>query len=251
VAQSADWFEQDDFWAAFESIMFPPERFEAAIGQVTNLSEMLALRPGTRVLDLCCGPGRHSVELAQRGMIVTGVDRTARYLDRARNRAEAAGVEVELVKSDMREFVRPESFDAAINLFTSLGYFEDSQDDLKVVKNVCDSLVEGGRFVIDTIGKEIICRIFVERDWHRVSDGTIMLEERSPAPDWSRMDNTWTLIKDGQTREYHFSHRLFSAVELCELCKQAGFGQTEVFGSLARSPYDHKAGRLVVVATKT
>lgn len=251
MTDSKDWFEQDDFWEAFELIMFPPERFEAAIQQVSNISDMLDLQPGTEILDLCCGPGRHSVELARNGMKVTGVDRTSAYLDKARHRAEAEGVSVEFVQSDMREFVRPEAFDIAINLFTSLGYFDDPEDDLKVLKNVHRSLRKGGRLVIDTIGKENLARIFRERDWHREDDGTIMLEERKASPDWSRMNNVWTLIKDGNQREFRFSHRIFSAVELSDLCRQAGFSHTRAYGSLACAPYNHTAARLVVIATKS
>ena len=76
-----------------------------------------------RVLDLCCGPGRHTVELARRGHEVVGVDRTAAFLDTAREAARAAGVAPELIRSDARDFVCRPPADVVLNLWTSFGYF--------------------------------------------------------------------------------------------------------------------------------
>ena len=96
------------------------------------------------MLDLCCGPGRFSIELAKRGFRVTGVDRTRFLLGKAKSREKKAGVKVEWVESDMRDFVRPGAFDLALSMFTSFGYFDDKADDLRVLRQVCESLKPGG-----------------------------------------------------------------------------------------------------------
>lgn len=112
------WFDNEDFWRDFYLYMFSPERFAAAKEEVSQIMALTQSSEGT-LLDLCCGPGRHSVEFAQRGFQVTGVDRSAFLLERAREHAAQTNTAVEWVQEDMRRFVRPAEFDLACNLFTS------------------------------------------------------------------------------------------------------------------------------------
>lgn len=243
------WYEDDSFWQAASASLFGDEAWLTAASDAGQLLALLDLDEGASVLDLGCGPGRYSIPLAGLGCSVTGVDRTAHYLDEARERAETAGLEVDFVEADMREFRRPEAFDAAISMLTSFGYFEDPADDLQVLGNVLDSLKPGGLLLIDTIGKEILGRIFQSRDWKRVGD-ELWLFERRPVRAWSWMENTWTRIRDGVTEEYEIGHRLFSAVELARLAQAAGFAETAAYGDLESAPYDENADRLVVLARK-
>lgn len=243
------WFEKNDFWERWASVLFPEERWEKAPEEVDNLISRLGISPGSTLLDLCCGPGRHALEFARRGFSVVGVDRTEIYLKKARNLAETEGLDLELVQEDMRAFCRPDSFDAAINLFTSFGFFEDSKDDELVAKNVHASLKDGGHFLMDTMGKEILARIFRERDWYDL-DGAMMLEERRVAQNWSWIENRWILVKDGKADEFEFGFRLYSAAEISALLRSGGFEGIEIYGDLAGAPYDHEANRLVVVARK-
>src|ERR1035441_7575659 len=134
-----EWFEDEALWRELYPYVFPAERVAAAAGQVTQILALTGAAGGA-VLDLCCGPGRHAVEFARRGFQVTGVDRSRFLLERARERADAAGVAVEWVLDDMREFARPAAFDLACNLFTSFGYFEREEDNLRVLGDVRPSL---------------------------------------------------------------------------------------------------------------
>src|SRR5262245_62252316 len=143
------WYDNDAFWETFGPCMFGAESLARAEAQVDAIVALMGLEAGARVLDLCCGVGRHAIALARRGCLVTGVDRMAAYLDQARERARAAGIEVELVRSDMRTFVRHEAFDAAVNLYTSFGYFDDPLDDLRVARNVAASVRPGGRALFE------------------------------------------------------------------------------------------------------
>src|SRR5512136_2486298 len=106
------WFENERFWAALAPIFFGEQRLVITPEQTDRLLALLELEQGSSVLDLCCGPGRHSVELARRGYRVTGVDRQTEYLAQARAKAAAENLAVELVLEDMRRFVRPRAFDA-------------------------------------------------------------------------------------------------------------------------------------------
>ena len=131
------------------------------------------------MLDLCCGPGRHSLEFARRGFRVTGVDRTAHYLTTARAAATREGLTVEFVQEDMRHFHRPAAFDLALNLFSSFGYFEDVANDLRVLQHLHDSLKSGGQVLLEMAGKEPLARMFQPRTWHRHAErDEYLLEER-------------------------------------------------------------------------
>jgi SAM-dependent methyltransferase len=243
------WHEQDAFWIKWAPLMFHERRWEIAEEEVANIISLLKVSPRASILDLCCGPGRHSLQLARTGFSVTGVDRTTTYLQEARKQAEKEGLDIEFIRDDMRDFCRPNTFDVAINLFTSFGYFEDLNDDKKVVTNAYRSLRESGVFLIDTMGKEVLARIFRERDWDE-ENGVLVLQERKVSRDWSWIENRWIMVKDGKADEYKVSHRLYSATELAALLKDCGFTAVDAYGDMTGAPYDHKAKRLVVVAHK-
>jgi SAM-dependent methyltransferase len=138
-----EWFADEAFWSASYVVTFPESRFVAAATDVEQILELVQRTEG-RVLDLACGPGRRSIPLAQRGFAVTGVDRSAFLLERARARGAEHGVAVEWLQADMRDFRRPDSFDLALSLFTSFGYFRDDADNQRVFDNVVASLRPGG-----------------------------------------------------------------------------------------------------------
>jgi SAM-dependent methyltransferase len=206
--------------------------------------------PGGHILDLCCGIGRHSLEFARRGFKVTGVDRTSGYLNQAREQANKEGLNIEFVQEDMRGFVRADSFDTIINMFTSFGYFEDEGEDRRVIANIHRSLKDGGLVLMETMGKEILARVYREHDWQEVEPGVFRLEERRVDDDWSRMRGRWILFKDGRQYENTLTHRLYSAAELESLLREEGFGETKAYGGLDGIPYDHQARRLVIVGRK-
>lgn len=242
------WHEQDLFWQTVP--LFDQERLEAAPAEVDALISLLGIVPPATVLDLCCGVGRHSLEFARHGYRVTGVDRTAAYLQTARQRASAEGLDVEWIEADMREFARGETFDVAINLFTSFGYFEDPAEDRLVVSNLCRSLRPGGALVMELMGKEVLARVFLPRDWTELPDGTLFLQERTVSRDWTWIENRWILVKDGQQRAFEVSHRLYDGAGLRALLLGAGFESVNLYGDLGSAPYDIDARRLVAVARK-
>ena len=244
------WFDDDSLWERIERRMNSKARLESAVEEVGQLLELTGVAPGSAVLDLCCGSGRHSIELARRGMNVTAVDRTQRYLDHAAEKARAEGLEVEFIRSDMREFSRPGAFDLVINMLTSFGYFRDPNDDALVVRNMSGSLNPGGRFLIQTIGKEILARIFQPNDWDEEEDGVLFLRQRRVMQDWGWMDNRWIVIDGADRFEFNVSHRLFSAVELKALVAGHGFSRAEAYGGTDGSVYDQTAKQLVVIGHK-
>ena len=243
------WHEDDRFWEKVSPIVFGQQCRQSTAPQINQLTALLGLKPPMAVLDLCCGLGRHSMELARRGFTVTGVDRTAVYVEKAKKLAAAEKLEIEFIQEDMRQFCRPDTFDLVLNFYTSFGYFENPAEDRRVIVNMEKSLKKGGRLVMDMAGKEILARIFRERDWHE-EDGVIWLEERKVSKDWTWIDNRWILLRGDRRDEFRVSHRLYSAAELAALLKDCGFRSVEIYGNLAGGPYDHTAERLVAVGHK-
>jgi SAM-dependent methyltransferase len=244
------WHDQDDWWEGAADIIFHTYAREHAPQQVEQVLALAAFEPPIRVLDLPCGIGRHTLEFARLGCRVTAVDRTQVYLDMAAQRADELGLNIELVREDMRVFQRPESFDLAVNLYTSFGYFEDPDEDQRVIDNFYVSLRPGGVLVMDMAGKEVIARIFQARDWRELEDGTLILEERRTSADWTWFSNRWIVIREGERRDYPFSHRIYGASDLRRVLENAGFEPIRIYGDLTGSEYDHNAQRLVAVARK-
>jgi len=226
--------------------MFGEPAWTRARSDVDQLANFLPT--GAAVLDLCCGPGRHALELVRRGFRVTALDRTAYYLDQARTQAKTENLEIEFVCDDMRQFARPGSFDAIINLSTSFGFFEDPADDRKVIENAYRSLREDGLLIMDMNGKEVLARTFVERTWFE-QDGKLLLLKRTVTKDWSWVEDLWIALENGTRREFVMSHRPYSGAELRLLLESCGFNPI-IQGNLAGAKYDQNASRLVAVARR-
>ncbi len=245
------WHEDDDFWAVFGPILFNAKRMAAAAPEVDGFLRLAAPLPGPRVPDMACSPGRHSLELARRGYRVTGVDRTTRYLEQLSSAAQAEDLDIEVVRRDMRDFRRPRGFDAALIWFTSLGYFEDPEDDHRALVNLHDSLVPGGRLAVDVLGKEIAARGFFERWWQWLDPDQLLLEERDVTRSWTWMNTRWTLLRGGERSTWGMAQRLWSASELVSAMERAGFVDVCAYGSLEGEPYDRRAWRLIVVGERS
>ena len=104
----------------------------------------------------------------------------------------------------MRNFVRPASFDLALSLFTSFGYFEDEQDDLRVLRNIHQSLKENGVLIIEVLGKERLARVWKDTMCNELADGSLIFQRPQIRDDWTRIRSEWTLVKDGTRANFHF-----------------------------------------------
>ncbi len=195
-----DWFESEALWARFFSFMFTDAHFTAAVENVPKIVALTGVTGGS-VLDLACGPGRFAVAFAQAGFRVTGVDRTRFLLDKARERATQAGATVEWVEQDMREFLRPDAFDLALNVYTSFGYFDDPAENRRVLESILASLKPGGTFVFEHIGKELLAGRFQPTQADNLADGSIMIQRRKVIDDWSRIDVEWIILEGGLRHE--------------------------------------------------
>src|SRR2546426_49649 len=179
-----EWFENEAFWRETYPYMFDGQRFAAADEQARKIMKLTGVRRGA-VLDLCCGPGRHSIAFAKRGLRATGVDRTRFLLMKARQRARSSRVRVEFVRSDMRDFVRPDTYTLALSMFTSFGYFDKQADERRVLLNIFTSLKAAGVCLIDVMGKERIAKVLQPTHATRYPDGALLVEVHEIFDDWT------------------------------------------------------------------
>lgn len=244
-----EWFDNETFWQDFYPYMFPEKRFVDTPGEIEKV--LALIKPnGKSVLDLCCGPGRCAVDLARRGFDVTGVDRTKFLLDKAKARAEKAGVMVEWIQNDMRDFLRPENYDLVLSMFTSFGYFDDRNEDLAVLRNIFTNLKPGGACVIELMGKEILARIFQPTRSDDLADGTKVIGRSEIFDSWTRVRNEWIVIKKGRAKSFFFHHTIYSGQELRDRMEQIGLTDVRLFGNLDGDEYGLDSTRLVAVGYK-
>jgi SAM-dependent methyltransferase len=244
-----EWFEDDAFWIDQYATMFSDQRFAEAAAGASKLVTLA--KPGGRdVLDLGCGPGRYAIPLAQAGFHVTGVDRTAFLLDKARQRAEAAQARVDWVQADMRDFIRPAAFDLVISLLSSFGYFESRGDDLTVLRNMLTNLRPGGACLIDVKGKESVARTLQPTTAEVHPDGAIIVKRCHVMAGWTRVRTEMIVIREAARRIFTFDVTLYSGQELRDQLESVGFCDVTLYGSLAGDGYGLDADRLIAVGRK-
>ncbi len=218
--------------------------------EVARIVELLSLPAGAAVVDLGCGRGRHAVPLSRRGYRVTGVDISEKMLKLARQRACRESVSVEWVREDMREFLRPDAFDACLSVFTSFGYFGDEENE-RVLSNVGRSLKAGGALLLDLRNAQKGLAGEEDREMVvTVPAGRLHLSvrfDRATGRAHAKHELTRT---DGIRISSGFDVRIYSEEELEAMIGRAGMRIRSVHGSLDGAPFSRGAERMVVIAIR-
>jgi SAM-dependent methyltransferase len=225
-----------------------PEADADAEANARSAARLSACPAGGELLDVPCGYGRHAIPLARAGYRVTAVDRSPTLLAEARRRAGDEGPE--LVEADYRELpFADERFDAALNLFTSLGYYGDDED-VRALAEIGRVLRPAGRLIIEIMHRDRLVHGFHEQDWHLVGAGRLLLEQRAFDAATGVAQTTQTLIeKTGERDSRTFSVRVYTATELVAMLMRAGFAEAKCYGDLDGGPFATTT-RLVIVARR-
>jgi cyclopropane fatty-acyl-phospholipid synthase-like methyltransferase len=143
-----NWFEEWFDSPLYEKLYSNRDEEEAR-RLIEFLEQTLSLNNCTSILDLGCGRGRHSITLAKRGYRVKGIDISKEAIRKAASKTKESGLDnIEFEVRDMRNPL-PETFDAIVNLFTTFGYFEQDEENLRVLDSVVKMLKDDGLFVLD------------------------------------------------------------------------------------------------------
>jgi len=195
--------------------------------EVQIFLDILKLSPEDRILDLCCGQGRHSLELARLGFkCVEGLDRSHYLIQKAKACAKKEGLNVKFKEGDARKLPYPaDTFDVILILGNSFGYFETIQDDLRVLKEVFRVLKPWGKLLIDVADGEYLRENFHPRSWEWIDKKHFVTRERSLSADGRRLISREiiTNVEKGVIADQFYGERLYSKENLFQLFKSAGF----------------------------
>lgn len=216
--------------------------------QVEGVVKMLELGPPARILDLCCGYGRHAIPLARMGYLVMGLDLSPVLLAEARRTAQEVGVDVALHQGDMRDIPWREEFDGCVMLGGSFGVFENEADNELVLQGVDKALKPGGRFVLDVANRDKIMRLYRVRDWQKQGDLLVWFENRfDPVAGAIHGIVRWQQGNDEGER--HNWMRIYTATELAAMLRRVGLEPVAFYGGYDLSEFTMDT-RIIVLARK-
>jgi SAM-dependent methyltransferase len=238
------------------------EKAEAEVEGLKGIFSEQGVPPGGSILDLACGIGRHSVLLAEEGYRVVGVDLSPTFIARAEESAAERGVDdrVEFRVGDMREIgmllgdLRGE-FNAVVNLFTSMGFWDEGTD-REILRQLLDLSAPDGVLVVDIVNRDWLVRNFQARDFYRWEDGRVQLAERRFDLESSRMFNVWEWYKEVDGDLVHqetieVDHRVYTLRELKGLVEESGWSYQTCYGGFDLGPLTFDSIRMMLVARKS
>jgi D-alanine-D-alanine ligase len=201
--------------------------------EVDLFADALQVDLQARILDLCCGQGRHSMELARRGYAnIEGLDRSHYLIQRAKAAAKKEGLSVKFREGDARKLpYPPDSFDAVIILGNSFGYFDTVLDDLRVLREVLRALKPWGKLLIDVADGEFLRQNYQARSWEWMDARHFVCRERKISADGNRLISREVIshVNKGVIADQFYAERLYSQESLTELLKITGAASEPVF----------------------
>ena len=221
------------------------------------LGEVLQREAGSHLLDVPCGNGRLSLELARRGYRLTGVDISEEFIEEARALAiqdqppaTAGGSDsVEFLLGDMRSIAGSSVYDGAYCFGNSFGFLEYA-DMEKFLAGVARALKPGARFVIETgMAAESLLPKFEAETSHQVEDIFVTIKEQYLAPE-SCVDSEYIFEREGTKESRKAKHWIYTAAEIGRMLERVGFSVKEMFGSLKREPFVLGSQELFVIAER-
>lgn len=241
-AVAQDWYAHS--FGALYPILYAHRSPEEARQQAAFAAEQLRITAGDRLLDLCCGNGRHLGALARYTQRLVGIDYSPELLFIARAQLPPPA---RLVRGDMRSLPFENAFDALTNFFTSFGYFQAEAENAQVPVQMAQALRPGGRFFMDYVNPDHLKRTLVPHS-ERTAEGFHVTEDRWIDLDTRRV-NKRTRIRRGQEPERVFgeSVRLYSQNEITVLLENAGLEIDAMFGDHEGRPVAPEYARMIVV----
>lgn len=215
----------------------------ATQNEVDLFISILAPAKESAILDLCCGQGRHALELARRGFTsIVGLDRSHYLITRARMLNEREGKNISFKEGDARKLCfPPDTFDYVILAGNSFGYFESLQDDLKVLNEVMRVLKPWGRLLIEVTDGDYMRKNFQPRSWEWIDTKYFVCRERALSKNKDRLISREVIshVKKGVIADQFYAERLYNRESLGNLLESAKFSDTtfhaEMTGSSTRN----------------
>ena len=244
-----NWYE-DIFNRQIFFDLYSEEDIRIAPQEVESIVKLLHLQPGLSILDVCCGYGRHAIELAKRGYEVTGIDLSPKQIGVAIQRAKEAGLAINFVVGDAREMKFQNEFDITLNLFLSFGYFQEEMDNLKMLEKIARATASDGLFLMDLWNREKQIRDFTPKEIEE--HGEIIIEKRWHFDPWEgrlNWENT-VIFPDRRKESWEHSIRAYTLVELKNILNEVGFQLEKVFGDFDSHDSTIDSPNMILVSRK-
>ncbi|MCW8803995.1 MAG: class I SAM-dependent methyltransferase [Ignavibacteriaceae bacterium] len=238
-----DWFNSENYIKVYS------HRDETEAEKLVELiTKNLILQRGSSVLDMACGSGRHAITFAKMGFNVTAVDLSERLISEAKKNALQTGVKIDFVLSDILEYETSSRFDLVVNLFTSIGYFENDEENFSVIKKAYNLLNQGGYFILDYFNKDYLLKNLIPTTIFS-ENGFRITQNRSI--EGARIVKKITIENDGSVEEFYESVRLYDYEEILNYIKKAGFATIKQYGDYFGNNYEREtSSRLIIFASK-
>ncbi len=242
------WFETW-FDTPYYHLLYKDRDFQEAEKFITLLADYLQLPTNSRVIDLACGKGRHSVFLNQLGFDVLGVDLSRASILHNKN-FENQHLRFEI--HDMRTALFPELIsekaNGIFNLFTSFGYFDTEEEDLQVFRSVADALDSDGFFVLDFLNEKKVRNTLVKQETVVKGDVSFSIK-RTIENDFVIKDIFFTDL--GNTHHYQEKVKLHTLKQITDYGEKYGLKPVAVFGNYDLEEYNADcASRCIVIFKK-
>jgi SAM-dependent methyltransferase len=238
------WFEEW-FDSPYYHILYKNRDEKEACYFIDHLIEKLHLQTNTKVLDLACGRGRHSVYLNQQGFEVTGVDLSDASITHAR---QFENNRLSFFVHDMRQSLYLNYFDTIFNLFTSFGYFDNEAENHQVLKAAYDGLKPGGLFIIDYLNSKKVIDHMLRRET-KIVDGITFEMRRALLQGFITKQINFS--DKGTDYVFHEKVRALKHDQLVAMLQKAGFTVTHQFGDYYLNPFiEAQSDRVILVARK-
>ncbi len=219
--------------------------------EVSFIDNVLKLPKGAKILDLCCGHGRHLIPLAKKGYDMTGLDLSEKALNLLRKNAKKEKIKARLIRGDMRKIPFSNEFDAIINMFTAFGYLETDYEDFKVLKQVSKALKPKGKFIIDIKNSDWLLANLEEKSWQKQGK-LLLLEERKYDKKKKRLTlKTEILDEKGKWHKSSNVLRIYSLGEMRNNLNKVGLKVIKTYGDpFTGEKFTKNCKRLTILAYK-
>jgi len=220
-----------------------------------GVMHLLGLEPGSAVLDVPCGYGRHAIELAARGCEVLGVDLSATHLSSARQASLVRWPEgrsgLQFLQADMLTLKYAERFDAVINMFFSFGFFASDDENMRVLRNFMHATRRGGQFLMhtDVNMPRIRSGQYKTRERRLLTTGGTLVIEELYVPATRRIEGSWT-IEGRDAGRVEYSVRVYETDEFMAMCLEAGFQTCKAYSNWDGAPYDAEMSEEVIFVAR-
>ena len=238
-----DWFNTEEYLNVYRH-----RNDEDAKSLFDLIKKNITLEKNAKVLDLACGAGRHSILFAKSGFDVTAVDISENLLDVGRKNSIELGLNINFIKSDLRNLKLAQKFQLILSLFTSFGYFENDDENEEVIKIAANHLLNNGYFIIDFFNSVYLKNYLIPVSYDKIEGGIIKQERIFKE---NRLIKKISINMRDKKKLFHESVRAYTKDELLLLFSNHALKIQNIFGDYYGNDFQESISpRIIIIASK-